>query len=322
MRKWLMAGVVCLAVSIVLAMRAPGASGMQSREMTFQGRRRTYLVYRPRQVPRDRPLPVVLVFHGGGGSAAQMARTSRMNTWADRLGLLVVYPEGVNKHWNDGRRSEKFRDQDRKIDDVAWIARLLTELQKNERIDPRRIYAMGVSNGGMFTLRLAVELSDRFDAVAAIVASLPEPLAERTPRKPLRVLIMNGTDDPLVPYGGGEVTIRSLLPQRWRGARLPSRGRVLSTKETVAYWLRHNRIDSKGHVDILADRDRRDGCRIERTKWSSTGGREVVLYKIMGGGHGIPGRRQYLPRDRIGNICQDIDAAEVICNFFLRKADR
>ncbi len=307
-----------LAWSITLTAVPGYTAETQTRQMSFQGTTRTYLLYRPDDVPADRKLPVVLAFHGGNGTARQMLRYTRLNRLADRYHFVAVYPEALQRHWNDSRYSLKFVDHDRRIDDVAWIRALLKELRR-EAVDPDRIYAMGVSNGGMFVQRLAVELSDELAAVASIIASLPERLHDQTPRAKISVLVMNGTNDPLVPYEGGPVTIRSLLGRRAQNLPLPSRGKVLSTDATVAYWKRHNGINSEGKATILRNADPEDGCRVQKTVWQGQDGVSVVLYKIMGGGHGLPGRAQYLSKEKIGNICQDIDGMEEVWRFFADK---
>ncbi len=307
-----------LAWSIIFSAGPDSTAETQTRQMSFQGTTRTYLVYRPDNVPADQKLPVVLAFHGGGGTARQMLRYSRLNRLADRHHFIAVYPEALQRHWNDGRYSLKFVDHDRQIDDVAWIRALLIEL-KGEAVDLDRIYAVGVSNGGMFVQRLAVELGGQLAAVASIIASLPERLRDQAPRAKISVLLMNGTNDPLVPYEGGPVTIRSLLGRRAQNLPLPSRGKVLSTDATVAYWKRHNGIHSEGKTTILPNSDPEDGCRVQKTVWAGEDGVSVVLYKIMGGGHGLPGRAQYLSKEKIGNICQDIDGMEEVWRFFADK---
>ncbi len=312
---WVVLTVVPLALLAVPARRTPG--DIQRREMEHGGRQRTYLLYRPKHAPADKRLPLVLAFHGGGGSAGQMLRYSGLNRLADRHHFIVVYPDAIDKHWNDGRASRKFLEHDRTIDDIAWIKALVKKLLHEEPVDRNRVFAVGVSNGGFFCQRLAVEMTDQFAAVASIISSLPEKLAQAKPKPhPISVLLMNGTSDPLVPYEGGEVSIRSLLPPRARRLPLPSRGRCLSTDRTIEYWKRHNAITSQPKVSILPNRDPEDGCRIERKEWIGKNGARVVLYKIMGGGHGLPGRSQYLPKDRIGNICQDIDGMEEVWEFF------
>ncbi len=302
----------------LLAMLAPDKT-MQTHVMTFEGQQRKYLVYRPENIPAGRPVPLILALHGGSGTAQQMVRYSNLNHWADKHGLMIVYPEAIDKHWNDGRRSRKFQEHDRRIDDVAWIRRLLDQLAKDYAVDSKRMYVVGASNGGMMTQRLAVELSDRFAAAATIIGALPEPLKTAKPRAPISMLLMNGTDDPLVPYEGGAVSIRSLLSAQFQNRKLLDRGRVLSTDETILWWRKQNGIKANGRVETLPDRDPKDGCRVEKTVWADPqSGREVVLFKIIGGGHGLPGTRQYLSADRIGHICQDFDGMEEIVLFFLR----
>ncbi len=322
MRRFLLFGIV--SVALVAAAGAILFSQSSQQEppqhtMSFGGHQRSYLVHLPPQVLQPGKLPLVLVFHGGGGSAGQIVRASGFAQLADRHGFLAVFPQGVNKHWNDGRKSEVFAQQDRRIDDVAWIRALVEKLKRDYPVDPRRIYAVGISNGGMFCQRLAVELSDQLAAVASLTASLPEPLKHATPKAPVAVMLINGTADPLLPYQGGEVTIRPLLGRLGRQLPLRSRGRVISTEETIRYWVRHNGTKPKPHITRLPDTDPQDGCRVEVHRWSGgRGGTEVVLYKVIGGGHGWPGGSQYLGVDRIGHVCQDFDATKAIWQFFAR----
>ena len=149
---------------------------------------------------------MVLVFHGGGGNAKQIAKLSGFNKISEEKGFLVLYPEAIDKHWNDGRESARFREHDEKVNDVAWIDALITELKTTYSVDNKRIYAMGISNGGIFSQRLAIELGQHFAAIASLTAQIAEPLAQAPPPNPISVLIMNGTKDPFVPYEGGEVT--------------------------------------------------------------------------------------------------------------------
>ncbi len=331
MRRLLCCGGVAILLLVgaaALAVSLASSPGVEEHTMHFAGRERIYLVYlppkarrlaeQPRESRRVEKLPLVLVFHGGGSTARQILRFSGFAELAEREGFLVVCPQGINKHWNDGRKSEVFAEQDRRIDDVAWIRALLQKLRQDYPMDPQRIYAVGISNGGFFCQRLAVELSDQLAAVASLTATLPEPLQDAVPRAPISVMFINGTQDPLVPYEGGEVTIRSLLGPLGRSLPLRSRGRVLSTDQAVRFWLRHNGIQAQGETTPLPDRAR-DQCRAELHRYrGGRQGTEVVLVKVIGGGHCWPGRRQYLPVERIGRACQDFSATELIWKFFTR----
>ena len=170
--------------------------------------------------------PVVIVFHGGGGDARQIAGFSGFSMLSEKHGFITIYPQSIDKHWNDGRHSEKFRDHDATINDVAWIEGLIGGLERKYSIDKTRVYATGISNGGMFSQRLAIELGQHFAAVASLTAQIPEPLAEAKPKRQVSVLIINGTQDPFVPYEGGEVTPQ-LFPRLAKLRRRPSRGKVI-----------------------------------------------------------------------------------------------
>ncbi len=152
--------------------------------------------------------------------------------------------------------------------------------------------------------------------MASLAAQIAEPLAQEKPESPVSVGIMNGTTDPFVPYEGGEVTPR-LFPRLSKLMRQPNRGKVVSTNETVTFWLQHNEIVSTGTVTHLRDIDKTDGSTVERTQWINTNtGTSLFLYKIIGGGHTWPGAEQYLPIRIVGQTNQDINASEIIWEFF------
>jgi polyhydroxybutyrate depolymerase len=122
---------------------------------------------------------------------------------------------------------------------------------------------------------------------------------------------MNGTDDPLVPYAGGEV-----LAEFAKIFRRAHRGNVISTNEMIDLWIKHDGIASKPEVTNLPDKDQDDGAKAIKSEWSLTNSLSVVLYKIVGGGHTYPGGIQYLPKRLVGNTCKDFDASEAIWEFF------
>lgn len=280
------------------------------------GLNREYFAHIPSNYRNTLPMPVVLVFHGGGGNARQIAQFSGFNTLSENEGFLVIYPQSIDKHWNDGRESEKFRDHDAVINDVAWVEKLILEINKTYVVDHHRIYATGISNGGIFSQRLAIELGQHFAAVASLTAQIAEPLADAKPKNPISILIMNGTKDPFVPYEGGDVTPH-FFPRFSKMLKLLSRGAVISTDATIEFWLKHNEIDTKGIVASQPDLDTTDGSTAERTEWTNTKtGVAVVLYKIIGGGHTWPGARQYIPIRTVGHTNQDINASKEIWDFF------
>lgn len=243
---------------------------------------------------------------------------SGFNPLSEKHGFIAVYPQAIDRHWNDGRKSEKFLDHDAKINDVAWIETLIANLKGRYAVDARRIYAVGISNGGMFTQRLAIELGRHFAAVASLTAQIPEPLAGAKPATAVSVLLINGTRDPFVPYEGGNV-IPQLFPRLAQVRKPVDRGRVISTDRTIAFWIEQNGTHAKGVVTPLLDRDKTDGCTAERIEWRNPKlNLSVVLYKVIGGGHTWPGGQQYLPVRTIGETCRDFNASETIWDFFSR----
>jgi polyhydroxybutyrate depolymerase len=261
-------------------------------------------------------MPLVFLLHGGGGTGEGMGELTMggFNRLADRESFIVVYPNGIEKHWNDGRGLQAYRAHRENIDDVGFISALIEHLIRTLNVDPNRIYAVGISNGGQFSQRLACELSDRIAAIGVVAIQLPEHLPSScAPKRPVSVLMMPGTEDPLVPWEGGEIGFR-------RGRKF---GKVLSVPESMRFWAKQNQCPESPLITHESDRDPKDGTRVRREAYVPCGeGAEVVLYAIEGGGHTWPGGDQYLPAGIIGRTSRDIDANEVIWDFFKRHTLR
>jgi polyhydroxybutyrate depolymerase len=281
-------------------------------QITVDGRERSYRVYVPTSIDSAEPVPLLFVIHGGGGDAksAEQITHSGFHALAETHGFIVVYPEGVDKHWNDGRNLDDTATQE-DIDDVGFFAALIDHMGEQYAIDRARVYATGISNGGFMSYRLACELSDQITGIAAVTANLSEPLAATCqPTQPVSVLIINGTDDPLVPFEGGPVQVFR-----------QTRGQILSTEESVAFWREQNGCEGDPIVETLPDRDPDDGTRVRRETFTDcTSGRAVQLYVVEGGGHTWPGGSQYLHRWFVGRTSNDIDANAIIWAFFEDQA--
>lgn len=267
---------------------------------------RTYLLHVPPSYDKTKPTAVVLVFHGGSGSAARASKVGGgMNAFADSHGFIAVYPEGVDKHWNDGRET-----QPKNTDDVGFVSALIDDLARSHNIDRNRVYATGISNGGMFSLRLACDLSGKIAAVAAVAATMPQNLVARcTPRRAVSVLIMHGTADPLIPYAGGEIA--------GGGTRRGYGGRALSAADSVRFWVTHDRAADSPVVTRLPDTVPEDGTRVIRqTHGRGRDDTEVLLYEIEGGGHTWPGGDQHFGERLVGKVSRDINGNQIIWDFF------
>ena len=168
-------------ILMLLAFPSPVATAAATSERSLQagGLRRAFRTYMPAVVAS--PAPLVFVLHGGGGTARQMERSVSFNALADRFGFVVIYPDAVDRNWNDGRNAANIRSQREAVDDVGFIATLIDVLSREMRIDRRRIFATGISNGGFMSQRLAVDLSERIAAIAPVASGMAPALAARFP---------------------------------------------------------------------------------------------------------------------------------------------
>lgn len=248
------------------------------------------------------PAPLVVVFHGGGGTGPATERLTRFTALADREGFLVAFPEGIEKNWNDGREFTSSRAHRDHVDDVAFVTALIDAIGRAHAVDPRRVYATGISNGGIFSHYLAARLSARIAAIAAVVGGIADPPeAWLRPDQPVSVLMLQGTRDPLVPYHGGTVAF--------------GRGKIIDTEEAARRWAALN--GGREPVREPLPGDGKDRCGGLRTIYAGgRDGSEVMLVRLDGGGHTWPGGAQYLPELLIGRVCRDFDATALIWEFF------
>ena len=309
---WLFGLVVLLGI-VALPIESDAALGHQTHStsygLTVDGLRRSYRLFVPTGLKDAETIPLVLVFHGGGGTGWGTERLTGFSDLAERERFIVAYPNGIGRSWNDGRDTTVSRAHRDHIDDVRFIATMIDAISTEHRIDPKRIYATGISNGAIFSHYLGARLARRIAAIAPVVGGIAEPFDKHfKAEQPVSVLILQGTDDPLVPFDGGDVA----------GGK---RGRIISTKETVKKWTQQDRCGPTPEIAKILNHDPDDGCEAERSTWSSCrDGTEVTLYTLRGAGHTWPGGAQYLPQRFIGKVCRDIDATEVIWNFFKRHA--
>ena len=162
-----------LAAALLLAVAAAHADPATPAEpgtLVHEGVERRYLLHRPSQRETGTLAPLVLVLHGGGGTPEQMDRGTNhaMSAEASRRGFLLVFPEGMERAWNDGRTEHLRKPLGRKEahDDVGFLSALIDRMVAEHGADPERVYATGISNGGFMSVRLAMELSGKVAAVA------------------------------------------------------------------------------------------------------------------------------------------------------------
>ncbi|WP_438803101.1 extracellular catalytic domain type 1 short-chain-length polyhydroxyalkanoate depolymerase [Frankia tisae] len=284
-------------------------AGTTGRTLTTpDGRQRTYLVHVPSvaapatsAMPATRgALPVVLVLHGGGGSARQAEQQTGMSAVADREGFLAVYPDGTGRRqtalltWNAGTCCGYAHDNG--VDDVGFVAALLDQLSRDYPVDPARIYATGMSNGAMMSYRLGCELAGRIAAIAPVSGAMNTTAC--APSRPLPVIAFHGTADDKVRYDGGESSI---------GLRQGDERADRSVAEAMAFWT--------GRDGCPATPARsRQGAVVHGVYGPCALGGAVELYSITGAGHAWPGGAR--PREQADPPPPAPDASAVMWDFF------
>lgn len=272
--------------------------------------------------PPDSKRPLVLLLHGHMGSGAQVLGRERiaapLAVWldiADREQLVVIAPDGVNggdgkAGWNDCRADASGNP---KTDDLGFLSALIDKAIADYAVDPARVYVMGMSNGGMMSFRLASEIGSRLAGFATIGATMAAKSVCPAPSTPVSALIIHGTDDPIVPYAGGEVKIPFM-----RG-----RGSIFAVEQSVAVWRKVNGVSDNGVETLFAHLQQSDPTHARRTVWGDdTHKLQVALIKIEGGGHTEPSptrRIQWIYRTVLGEQSGDLEAAEEAWSFFKDK---
>ena len=287
------------------------ASSALADTITINGMTRTFTAV----LPPAKPAPLVIVLHGNTQSGNDMATRTSWPSVAKRESFAVVFPDGLNRAWADSRSAEMraSRTPPEGTDDVAFITRLIEKYVGDGSADPKRIYVTGVSNGGAMTMTLVCARADLFAASASVIMNLADYSAAAChPSRPVPMLVMNGTADPLIPYEGGRGSSRFAADGYW------------STAKTLAFWRRINGCEEQDAASTdLGDRDTADQSTVTRIELRCPDGRDVVLYRINDGGHRMPGsfndtRFPRMVNYMLGPQNHDVDGAEVIWAFFKR----
>jgi polyhydroxybutyrate depolymerase len=267
--------------------------------LTLHWQTRSYWVHLPRNMPSEGNLPVIIALHGGASDGETTARYSGLNGKSDQAGFMAVYPNGTGPQeriltWNAGNCCAYARRNN--IDDVAFIESVIKDLEKKYRIDRSRVYLTGIFNGAMMAYRIAAEAPHLLVAVAAVAGSLEIP-ATRI-KKPIPILHFHGTEDEYLPFVGG------------RGPKTAPDNSHNSVENTIQAWVKINQAEPTPQIEELPDKTK-DGTRVVRYTYAARkDGAEVILYKIIGGGHTWPGRpfREKL----LGKATMNIDANDIL----------
>jgi polyhydroxybutyrate depolymerase len=198
-------------------------------------------------------------------------------------------------------------DQDRRpapSDDIAFFNQMLDQLGTKFSVDAARIYATGLSEGGFMSLRVGCAMSDRIAAVAAVGAAMPKTMI-CLPTRPVPLVMISGTSDPVVPYGGGTEHNMSLA--------------TISVEDSAKAWARIDRCAEKPEKSKLSP-SAKGGMETKVDTYNSCQqNAQVVLYSVKGAGNTWPGGEQYEAENAIGKTSMDPNANEVIWSFFLTR---
>lgn len=286
---------------------------------------RSFLIHLPPRPDPAQPLPIVLALHGGGGDGDAMQRLSCpegkvggsgcFDAVADRAGYAVVYPNGTSSRvvatlrtWNAGGgvgdlRCVSGRACEEGVDDLAYFAALLDDLARIVPVDPQRIHAIGMSNGGAMAHRLACA-EPRIASIAAVGGANQIAFAQGcSPGRAVPILQIHGDQDPCWAFEGGD--------QACLGSDV---GQHVSVLRSMDWWAEQNRC-RPGPVDTpLADAAPSDGTQVIDRVYGGCAA-PVELLWIQGGGHTWPRGYAYFGEDNVGRICQDFDANQRIADF-------
>lgn len=232
----------------------------------------------PESYSKDSPAPLVMLLHGYTSSGAGQESYMKFGTLADEFGFLLLTPDGTreagdrkNQFWNATDACCNFQGSE--VDDSGYLQGLIDEVKKQYAIDANRVYLIGHSNGGFMSHRMAYDHPDSIAAIASLAgASLPE-MKGASPKRPVNILQIHGTNDQTISYEGGSIGT-STYP---------------SATETVELWAAYNGIgvENKKEARKKLDLDKRpEGKETTITRYDKKG--SVELWTIQDGGH-IPG---------------------------------
>jgi polyhydroxybutyrate depolymerase len=259
----------------------------------IEGHYRTFNFNNPGSEKRPN---LVFVMHGSGGNGKEMMNsTKKLEASSKAELLLLVYPDGYQHYWNECRKAATSTANIENINENAFFDAMINYFQSKYGIDKKRVFAVGTSGGGHMAYKLALTMPEKFKAVTAIIANLPDTnnLDCIEVKRPIPVMIINGTEDPLNKYNGGMMILGNV-----------TLGNVRSTDRTFNYWSTLAGYTGEPVKESLPDTDPNDGRTIERYTYKQKGKPEVVLLKVIGGKHDYP---------------NDIDVHEEAWRFFKRQ---
>jgi polyhydroxybutyrate depolymerase len=284
----------------------PTEPGDYTLSMDSGGLTRTMEMHVPPQISQGQALPVILVLHGGNGSGARLQETLGFDAYADQDGAIVIYPDGVESNWADGRGTTDAALAG--VDDIGFFTDVLDQVALHDHMDAQRVWFTGASNGGIMTHRVACDLADRVAAVAPVISALPTAYVESCqPARPIPMLAIQGTADLFINLEGGDASHDT--------TGLGDGGLIESAQATAAFWAQHNGCDPEPTVQALEPTSEDDETTVELRTWRGCQGDALIDYYIVHGmGHTWPPLEGAAPR-LSGPSSHQLDATALIWAF-------
>ena len=272
---------------------------VEERVIEHEGLERSFLIYVPTNIKENAPL--VVAIHGYTSSAKTLMGYSGINQIADKEGFLVAYPQGTK----DSRDNNFFNvgyefHSDSKVNDVNFIREIVLNLTKDYKLNSKRVFATGMSNGGDMSYLLACTSSDLFTAVAPVAGVMMKDTLENcNPEKKIPIFEIHGTKDSISKFEGDMNN-----EDKW--------GAYYDLPCTIEFWLNKHALNEKETIQ-LENKNTEDGTTITFERyWSDESQREVWFYIVNDGNHTLPGMTGLFSR----TTNQDINSAEEIWKFF------
>ena len=260
---------------------------------------------------------LVIQLHGGTQSkdALYDNHAGASKYWkevAEKNNFLLIVPNGIdtktgnakegNLNWNDCRNHSK----EIQADDVGFISKIIDWSIANYKVNDKKVFVTGVSNGGLMCYRLALEIPNKITAIAVFNANLYKESECKNTNIPIPVMIVNGVKDKFMPFYGGKTKFKN--------------EDALSSQETLIFWIKNNFQGSYTPKIEITKLGKTSKKTITYTIYEPENYKfQIRYYEIGNGGHTMPGMKYVLPKfiqRMVGKQNQEVEGAEIAWNFF------
>ncbi|MDQ4141174.1 MAG: alpha/beta hydrolase-fold protein [Bacteroidota bacterium] len=239
---------------------------------------------------------LIFVLHGSGGDGKGMMKAAQsLEKQSGQQPIFLVYPDGYKKYWNECRKAATSAANKEDINEQAFFEAMFRYFTQKYGLNKQHFFAIGMSGGGHMAYKLALTMPDKCKGISAFVANLPDVpnLDCVESKKPVAVMITNGTQDPINPYQGGPMVVNG-----------SSFGSVRSSNQSFRYWADLAGYKGEPKVENVPDKNPANKQSIIRYTFKGKNKPEVMLLEVKGGEHTFP---------------EDIDGFTESWQFFARQ---